>query len=81
MLLFYPTVKPRAKTVSVMLNQLGLCLQVYYCKEDEVCLYQSLLFEVTFREESPESNPEEITLAYVVKTKASTNSLQLPVAG
>ncbi|ONI04256.1 hypothetical protein PRUPE_6G311900 [Prunus persica] len=55
--------------------------KVYYCKEDEVCLYQSLLFEVTFREESPESNPEEITLAYVVKPKASTNSLQLPVAG
>ncbi|BFG36805.1 hypothetical protein CerSpe_230790 [Prunus speciosa] len=55
--------------------------KVYYCKEDEVCLYQSLLFEVPFQEESPESNPEEITLAYVVKPKASTNSLQLPVAG
>ncbi|XP_008246083.1 PREDICTED: NHL repeat-containing protein 2 [Prunus mume] len=55
--------------------------KVYYCKEDEVCLYQSLLFEVAFREESQESNPEEITVAYVVKPKASTNSLQLPVAG
>ncbi|KAJ4719324.1 NHL repeat-containing protein 2-like [Melia azedarach] len=54
--------------------------KVYYCKEDEVCLYQSLLFEVPFREEVPDSNPAEITLAYVVKPKTSTSSLQLPVA-
>ncbi|KAM2468598.1 hypothetical protein FF1_010260 [Malus domestica] len=54
--------------------------KVYYCKEDEVCLYQSLLFEVPFREEIPGSNPEEITLAHVVKPKTSTSSLQLPDA-
>ncbi|KAM5561005.1 protein SUPPRESSOR OF QUENCHING 1, chloroplastic [Rosa sericea] len=54
--------------------------KVYYCKEDEVCLYQFLLFEVPFHEEIPESNPEEITLAYLVKPRTSTNSLQLPVA-
>ncbi|KAL6132788.1 hypothetical protein ACLB2K_065027 [Fragaria x ananassa] len=54
--------------------------KVYYCKEDEVCLYQSLLFEVPFHEEVPESNPEEITLAYLVKPRTSTNSLQLPAA-
>lgn len=63
-----------------MFNEVGLSLQVYYCKEDEVCLYQSLLFEVPFHEEVPESNPEEITLAYLVKPRTSTNSLQLPAA-
>ncbi|XP_007031176.2 PREDICTED: NHL repeat-containing protein 2 [Theobroma cacao] len=51
--------------------------KVYYCKEDEVCLYQSLLFEVPFQEEVPESKPAEIKLAYDVKPKASTSSLQL----
>ncbi|KAK3014291.1 hypothetical protein RJ639_008014, partial [Escallonia herrerae] len=52
--------------------------KVYYCKEDEVCLYQSLAFEVPFKEVIPESTPAEITLPYVVKPKTSTGSLQLP---
>lgn len=55
-------------------------LQVYYCKEDEVCLYQSLLFEVPFQdqEEVPaEIKPADIKLMYDVKPKTSTNSLQL----
>ncbi|GKV01403.1 hypothetical protein SLEP1_g13958 [Rubroshorea leprosula] len=52
--------------------------KVYYCKEDEVCLYQSLLFEIPFQEEVPESSPAEIKLDYIVKPKTSTSSLQLP---
>lgn len=51
--------------------------KVYYCKEDEVCLYQSLIFEVLFQDVIPNSTPEEITLPYVVKPKTSTDSLQL----
>ncbi|KAJ9186012.1 hypothetical protein P3X46_005570 [Hevea brasiliensis] len=54
--------------------------KVYYCKEDEVCLYESLLFEVPFREEVPNSTPSQITLAYLVKPKALTNTLELPVS-
>ncbi|EEF49975.1 2-deoxyglucose-6-phosphate phosphatase, putative [Ricinus communis] len=53
--------------------------KVYYCKEDEVCLYESLQFEVPFQEVQ-DSIPSEITVAYAVKPKASTNSLQLPVS-
>ncbi|KVH92080.1 HAD-like domain-containing protein [Cynara cardunculus var. scolymus] len=55
--------------------------KVYYCKEDEVCLYQSLVFEVPFREVSAEIKaPQEIKLPFVVKPKSSEGSLQLPVA-
>ncbi|XP_024024937.1 protein SUPPRESSOR OF QUENCHING 1, chloroplastic isoform X2 [Morus notabilis] len=54
--------------------------KVYYCKEDEVCLYQSLSFEVPFLEEVATSIPAEITLPYLVKPKSSTSSLQLSVA-
>lgn len=52
--------------------------KVYYCKEDEVCLYQSLAFEVKFEEEISGSSPAEITLQYLVKPKGASNSLQLP---
>ncbi|TYK10299.1 NHL repeat-containing protein 2 isoform X1 [Cucumis melo var. makuwa] len=51
--------------------------KVYYCKEDEVCLYKSLLFEVPFREEVSETSKAEITLAFEVKPKTSTSSLPL----
>lgn len=54
--------------------------KVYYCKEDEVCLYQSLVFEVSFQEEIRDSTLGEIKLAYLVKPKASAGSLQLPAA-
>ncbi|KAI3668992.1 hypothetical protein L6452_40210 [Arctium lappa] len=55
--------------------------KVYYCKEDEVCLYQSLVFEVPFQEVSAEINtPQDIKLPFVVKPKSSEGSLQLPVA-
>ena len=55
-------------------------LQVYYCKEDEVWLYQSFLFEIPFHNEVPDSTPAEITLAYAIKLKISTTGLQLPAA-
>ncbi|KAF5192782.1 Suppressor of quenching 1 protein [Thalictrum thalictroides] len=54
--------------------------KAYYCKEDEVCLYQSLSFEVQFREESENSIPAEIILPFVVKPKISTGGLQLSAA-
>ncbi|XP_076913593.1 protein SUPPRESSOR OF QUENCHING 1, chloroplastic-like [Bidens hawaiensis] len=54
--------------------------KVYYCKEDEVCLYQSLVFEVPFKDASPENAPQEIKLPFVVKPKSAESSLQLPVA-
>ncbi|CAO2837601.1 unnamed protein product [Amaranthus hypochondriacus] len=53
--------------------------KVYYCKEDEVCLYQSLAFEINFQEENSESSPAEITLQYLVKPKGTRDSLQLPL--
>eukprot|EP00268_Persea_americana_P050094 TRINITY_DN5423_c0_g1_i14.p1 TRINITY_DN5423_c0_g1~~TRINITY_DN5423_c0_g1_i14.p1 ORF type:complete len:1112 (-),score=203.72 TRINITY_DN5423_c0_g1_i14:364-3300(-) len=52
--------------------------KVYYCKEDEVCLYQSLAFEVPFKEEVSESTTE-ITLPFTVKPKFSTGALQLAI--
>ncbi|KAJ1417181.1 Six-bladed beta-propeller, TolB-like [Sesbania bispinosa] len=54
--------------------------KVYYCKEDEVCLYQSLLFEVPFQEGVSNSTKADVTLAHLVKPKTSTNSLLQPVA-
>lgn len=54
--------------------------KVYYCKEDEVCLYQSLVFEVHFKEVSAEITPQEIKLPFVVKPKSSEGTLQLPIA-
>ncbi|CAI0446545.1 unnamed protein product [Linum tenue] len=63
---------------SVATGKIGC--KVYYCKEDEVCLYQSLMFEIPFQEESRESTASEVTLAYLVRPKGTTG-LQLPVAG
>ncbi|KAE9615929.1 hypothetical protein Lalb_Chr04g0260411 [Lupinus albus] len=50
--------------------------KVYYCKEDEVCLYQSLLFQVPFREGAPNSTEADVTLAHFVKPKTTSSSLQ-----
>ncbi|KAF3670586.1 putative transcription factor-like [Capsicum annuum] len=52
--------------------------KVYYCKEDEVCLYQSLTFQVPFQEVNPDSAPAMITLPFDVKPKTSPASLQIP---
>nr|XP_027114870.1 protein SUPPRESSOR OF QUENCHING 1, chloroplastic-like isoform X1 [Coffea arabica] len=54
--------------------------KVYYCKEDEVCLYQSLTFEVPFQDLNPNSVPADITLPYTVKPKTTRSSLDVPVA-
>ncbi|CAH8381960.1 unnamed protein product [Eruca vesicaria subsp. sativa] len=50
--------------------------KVYYCKEDEVCLYQSVQFEVPFKLESESSSSQVI--AFTVKPRASdAGGLQL----
>ncbi|KAK7284430.1 hypothetical protein RJT34_19176 [Clitoria ternatea] len=54
--------------------------KIYYCKEDEVCLYQSVLFEVPFREGVVNSTNADVTLAHFVKPKNSTSSLLQPIA-
>ncbi|CAM8914721.1 unnamed protein product [Rhodiola kirilowii] len=55
--------------------------KVYYCKEDEVCLYQSLAFEVSFHEVAPNSSPTQINLSHIVMPKTSiNNSLPLLVS-
>ncbi|XP_021772395.1 NHL repeat-containing protein 2-like isoform X1 [Chenopodium quinoa] len=66
----------KRSTLSPSLGRINC--KVYYCKEDEVCLYQSLAFEVNFQEENPGSSPAEITLQYLVKPKGNRDSLQLP---
>ncbi|XP_015690862.1 protein SUPPRESSOR OF QUENCHING 1, chloroplastic [Oryza brachyantha] len=47
--------------------------KVYYCKEDEVCLYQSVAFDVKFREEAI-SSPAQITLSYTVVPRDNSSS-------
>ncbi|XP_041999453.1 protein SUPPRESSOR OF QUENCHING 1, chloroplastic isoform X2 [Salvia splendens] len=55
--------------------------KVYYCKEDEVCLYQPLMFEVSFLEVAPDqAAAAEIPLQYVVKPKTETYNQQTPLA-
>ncbi|KAL1221163.1 Protein SUPPRESSOR OF QUENCHING 1 [Cardamine amara subsp. amara] len=50
--------------------------KVYYCKEDEVCLYQSVQFEVPFKVESESTASPTIT--FTVKPRASdAGGLQL----
>ncbi|WVZ06045.1 hypothetical protein V8G54_019391 [Vigna mungo] len=49
--------------------------KVYYCKEDEVCLYQSLLFEVPFPEGVSSPAKADVTLAHFVKPKTLTSNL------
>ncbi|KAM0954516.1 putative transcription factor WD40-like family [Dioscorea sansibarensis] len=54
--------------------------KVYYCKEDEVCLYQSLAFDVSFQQLVPKPDPTEIKLSYTVMPKASpTGTPQPPI--
>ncbi|KAF7817977.1 protein SUPPRESSOR OF QUENCHING 1, chloroplastic isoform X1 [Senna tora] len=68
----------KRSSTSVSLGRVNC--KIYYCKEDEVCLYQSLQFEVPFREGVPNSAPTDVTLAHLVKPKASPSSLIPPVA-
>ncbi|KAL3638456.1 hypothetical protein CASFOL_017827 [Castilleja foliolosa] len=53
--------------------------KVYYCKEDEVCLYQPLTFEVSFQEDVPYAVPADISMPYLVKPKLSTYNSLTPV--
>lgn len=55
--------------------------KVYYCKEDEICLYQSLEFEIPFQEAVPDSTPAQISLSYLVKPKTSMEKLPLSLPG
>lgn len=59
------------------LNVQSFVLQVYYCKEDEVCLYQSVAFDVTFREEEPESTEAVVKLSYNVTPRVPSGTSQL----
>ncbi|KAI0519561.1 hypothetical protein KFK09_007012 [Dendrobium nobile] len=43
--------------------------KIYYCKEDEVCLYHSLAFDVSFQPVVSDSNPSCISLSYTVTPK------------
>ncbi|GER44007.1 haloacid dehalogenase-like hydrolase domain-containing protein [Striga asiatica] len=49
--------------------------KVYYCKEDEVCLYQPLMFEISFQEAVLDAVPSEISLPYVVNSKPNLNNV------
>ncbi|KAL3638204.1 Protein SUPPRESSOR OF QUENCHING 1, chloroplastic [Castilleja foliolosa] len=53
--------------------------KVYYCKEDEVCLYQPLTFEVSFQGAVPDAVPADISMPYLVKPKSSTYNSLTPV--
>ncbi|KAK6911660.1 hypothetical protein RJ641_023753, partial [Dillenia turbinata] len=54
--------------------------KVYYCKEDDVCVFELVVFEVHFRDEVSDSSLGEITLAYVLEPKTPSGGFQLPVA-
>ncbi|OAY81734.1 NHL repeat-containing protein 2 [Ananas comosus] len=54
--------------------------KVYYCKEDEVCLYQSVAFDVSFQSEKPESNPADIRISYSVVPRVTPGTSQLILA-
>ncbi|KMZ74500.1 NHL repeat-containing protein 2 [Zostera marina] len=48
--------------------------KVYYCKEDEVCLYEGLVFDVPFKQESQVIGPSDITLSITVIPRATVAS-------
>ncbi|CAL4922337.1 unnamed protein product [Urochloa decumbens] len=53
--------------------------KVYYCKEDEVCLYQSVAFDVKFHE-GAEPSPAQINVSYSVTPRDNSGGAQL-IAG
>lgn len=67
------------RRISSSLSMGRINCKVYYCKEDEVCLYQSIAFDVKFREEA-EPNPAQITLSYTVSPRDNSGSTQLLAA-
>ncbi|KAJ8511102.1 hypothetical protein OPV22_001536 [Ensete ventricosum] len=58
------TVHFRRNSASPVMGRINC--KVYYCKEDEVCLYQSVAFDVTFREEQSESTEAVVKVSYIV---------------
>ncbi|XP_008808703.1 protein SUPPRESSOR OF QUENCHING 1, chloroplastic isoform X1 [Phoenix dactylifera] len=51
--------------------------KVYYCKEDEVCLYKSLVFDISFQQGEPKSSKGKITLSYFVTPKVPSGTSKL----
>uniref|UniRef100_A0A1D1YFL6 NHL repeat-containing protein 2 n=2 Tax=Anthurium amnicola TaxID=1678845 RepID=A0A1D1YFL6_9ARAE len=49
--------------------------KVYYCKEDEVCLYESLAFDVSFQEALAKFQPADVTLSFIVKPRTPAATL------
>ncbi|KAK4748788.1 hypothetical protein SAY87_015374 [Trapa incisa] len=68
------------KRASASASAVRILCKVYYCKEDEVCLYQSVAFEVPFQEAADGSDPVERVLTHVVKPRSSSNSFPLPAS-
>ncbi|TKV96477.1 hypothetical protein SEVIR_9G431000v4 [Setaria viridis] len=67
------------KRISSVSSMGRINCKVYYCKEDEVCLYQSIAFDVKFHE-GPEPSPTQITLSYSVTPRDNSGGAQL-IAG
>ncbi|XP_074567603.1 protein SUPPRESSOR OF QUENCHING 1, chloroplastic isoform X2 [Curcuma longa] len=61
------SLKFRRNSPSAVMGRINC--KIYYCKEDEVCLYQSVAFDVSFREEL-ESTQQEVKISYTVTPKA-----------
>nr|CAB3496124.1 unnamed protein product [Digitaria exilis] len=53
--------------------------KVYYCKEDEVCLYQSVAFDVKFNGGAADADPSaaQIALSYSVTPRDNSTGMQL----
>ncbi|XP_020264541.1 NHL repeat-containing protein 2 isoform X1 [Asparagus officinalis] len=51
--------------------------KVYYCKEDEVCLYQALAFNVSFQQGIQDSEPAKTSLTYKITPKVPSGTSQL----
>ncbi|XP_020591433.1 NHL repeat-containing protein 2 isoform X2 [Phalaenopsis equestris] len=51
--------------------------KIYYCKEDELCLYQSLEFDISFLPEVSGSNIAHVSLSYCVTPKVPGGKSQL----
>ncbi|KAG6467384.1 hypothetical protein ZIOFF_074789 [Zingiber officinale] len=65
------SLKFRRNSPSAVMGRINC--KIYYCKEDEVCLYQSVAFDVSFREEL-ESTPQVVKISYTVTPKSRSGS-------
>ncbi|WOL00279.1 NHL repeat-containing protein 2 isoform X1 [Canna indica] len=69
------SIKFRRNSTSPAMGRINC--KVYYCKEDEVCLYQSVAFDVSLKEEEPESSEGIINLSYTVTPKVPSGTSQM----